>query len=138
MGYEILDHTADAKFRATGVTKSEAFSEAVKAFGDIVGTEPDAGEYRHSIELGSENLEALLFDLLDQLIFLQDTEEVAVCHAEDLEIREEGDGFYLDATVWVDPITAGMSLLDIKGPTYSDMVVDFRDGGWVVEAVLDI
>ncbi len=138
MSYEILEHTADVKFRATGKTKDEVFSSAVKAFGEVVGTDPEAGEYRHSIKVEAENLDALLFDLMDELIFLQDTENVAVCHAEDLEVEERGDGFTLKATIWVDPITRGMSLLDIKGPTYSEMLVDHRDGHWVIETVLDI
>ncbi len=139
MSYEILEHTADAKFRSEGDSKSEAFSGAVKAFGEIVGTDPGAGEYRHSIEIESENLESLLFDLMDELILLQDTENVAVCHAEDMEVEELDSGFRLEADVWVDPITKGMSLLDIKGPTYSEMSVDYvQNEGWVIEAVLDI
>ncbi len=142
MSYEILEHTADAKFRATGKTKEEVFSNAIKAFADVVGADPEAGEYRHSIEVEAENLDALLFDLMDELIFLQDTENVAVCHADEVNYRDPDDAAHgrhkLETTVWVDPITRGMSLLDIKGPTYSDMVVDHRDGQWVIEAVLDI
>ena len=138
MSYEILEHTADVKFKAAGASLEEAFSEAVKAFGEIVGTDPEAGDTRHKIEVESESQESLLFDFLDKLIFLQDTEGVAVCHAEDLEIDEVGDGYVLKAIIWTDVITSGMSLLDIKAPTYNEMVVDFQDREWVVQAVLDI
>jgi Archease protein family (DUF101/UPF0211). len=58
MSYEILSHSADEKFRATGESLEEAFSEAVKAFGEIVGSDPEAGEYNHTIEVESENQEA--------------------------------------------------------------------------------
>lgn len=88
MSYEILDHTADAKFRATGDSVEEAFSEVVKAFGDIVGTDPEAGNTRHNVKVEAENYEALLFDFLDELIYLQDANNIAVCHAEDLEVEE--------------------------------------------------
>lgn len=139
MTYEILDHTADAKFRAVGDTLEKAFSEAVKAFGEIVGSDPEAGDTRHSIEIESENRESLLFDFLDELVLLQDTEGVAVCHAEELEIRETENGYSLNATVWTDNITAGMNLLDIKAPTYNEMEATYYEGeGWVVQAVLDI
>lgn len=139
MSYEILDHTADAKFRATGESLEEAFSQSVKAFAEIVGTEPKAGDTRHKIEVKSENQEALLFDFLDELIFLQDSKSIAVCHTDDLEIEEIGDDYRLTATIWTDVITEEMKLLDIKAPTYNEMNVDYqKEGGWIVEAVLDI
>lgn len=137
--HEILEHSADEKFRATGDSLEEAFSEAVKAFGEIVGSDPEAGEYSHEIEVESENTEALLFDFLDRLIFLQDTESVAVCHAKELSIEEENQEVYrLEATISVDPIDREQSFQDIKAPTYNEMRVDYEDGEWIVEAVLDI
>jgi len=80
MSYEILDHPADAKFKARGDSMEESFSESVKAFAEIVGTDPEAGNTRHKIEIESENSEALLFDFLDELIFVQDTNGVVVSH----------------------------------------------------------
>jgi SHS2 domain-containing protein len=139
MSYDILDHTADAKFRATGDSLEQAFSESVKAFAEIVGTDPEAGDTRHEIKVESENSEALLFDFLDELIFLQDANNIAVCHAEEIMIDEAGDGYSLEATIWTDVITSDMDLLDIKAPTYNEMDVDYQKGeGWVIEAVLDI
>ncbi len=137
MSYEILEHTADEKFRAVGDDLEEAFSETVRAFSEVVGG--GGGEYHHDIEVESENLEALLFDFLDELIFLQDSEGVLVSHAEELEIEDTEEGFRLAATILVDPITSGMTGLDIKGPTYSEMKVDYERGkGWVIETVLDV
>lgn len=139
MSYKILDHPADAKFRAKGDSMEEAFSEGVKAFAEIVGTDPEAGDTRHKIEVESENSEALLFDFLDKLIFLQDANNVAVSHTEDLQIEEIEDGYKLNATIWTDVITSDMNLLDIKAPTYNEMKVDYEKGeGWIIEAVLDI
>lgn len=139
MSYEILDHTADAKFRAKGDSMEEAFSESVKAFAEIVGTDPKAGDTRHKIEVNSENSEALLFDFLDELIFIQDANNVAVSHTDDLQIEELEEGYKLSATIWTDVITEGMNLLDIKAPTYNEMEVDYQKGdGWITQAVLDI
>lgn len=139
MSYDILEHTADAKFRAVGENVEEAFSEAVKAFAEIVGSDPGAGAVRHKVETRSENYDALLFDFLDELIYLQDTEDVAVTHVDELTITDQDDKHRLEAVIWTDPITAGMSLLDVKAPTYNEMKVDYEKGeGWTVEAVLDI
>lgn len=141
MGYEILDHPADAKFRSTGDTLEEAFEDAVRAFAEITGGE--GGKHRHSIEIESESHEALLFDFMDELIFLQDTENVVISRPEEVEIEELGEepdkNYRLAATVWTNPITSATSALDIKGPTYSEMEVDYiQDEGWIITAVLDI
>ncbi len=137
MPYEILEHSADEKFRATGEDLEEAFSAAVEAFSDIVGG--DSGQTQHDIEVESENLEALLFDFLDKLIFLQDTRGVVISYAEKMEIEELEDGYRLNAEVLTDPLSGGTTALDIKAPTYNEMKVDYEDGtGWVLEAVLDV
>ncbi|WP_414836853.1 archease [Candidatus Nanohalococcus occultus] len=137
MSYEILDHTADVKFKAKGDSLNEVFSESVKAFADIVGG--GGGATGHTVKVESENLDALLFDFLDELIFLQETENVAVGGPKEVEIEELENGYGIEATVWTDPITSQQGLLDIKAPTYSEMKVDYIKGeGWEIVAVLDI
>lgn len=139
MSYEILDHTADVKFRAVGNSLENTFSDTVKAFAEIVGVSPDAGEVRHSVKIESESHESLLFDFLDRLVYLQDTEGVAVCHAKELDIEELDKGYRLEAVLWTQPIVDGMNLLDIKAPTYNEMEATYKSGeGWILQAVLDI
>ncbi|MFO7793918.1 MAG: archease [Candidatus Nanohaloarchaea archaeon] len=135
--FEILEHSADEKFHAEGESKEEAFSEAVKAFAEIVGGDTH-GQYHHKIEVESENLEALLYDFLDELVFLQDSETVVISYAEELEVEEKRDSWTIKATIVVDNITSDMSLLDIKSPTYNEMKVDYQDKKWILEAVLDV
>lgn len=137
MSYEILEHSADEKFRAQGETLDEAFSEAVKAFSEIVNG--GGGMYTHSIEVESENLEALLFDFIDELIKLQDIEDVVVSHAKNLEYTELEDSHRIEADILVDTIDLEEQPLDIKAPTYNEMKVDYIKGeGWTLDAVLDI
>ncbi len=100
----------------------------------------ETGTSRHSIEIESEGLEPLLFDLLDELIFLQDTENVVVSHARNLELEELENGWKLSADIMTDRITPETNLMDIKGPTYSEMKVDYSndESAWVIQAVIDI
>lgn len=146
MGYEILEHTADIKFRATGKTLEDAFSESVKAFSTVVG-DGEKGHVAHSVDVESENLEALLFDFMDELIFLQDTEGVIVCEAENMEIEDREHGYRLKADILTDTLSPGGDYLDIKGPTYNEMKVEHESttgedepakSEWVIETVLDI
>lgn len=136
--YKILEHSADEKFHAEGSTKEEAFMEAVNAFSEIVGGDTE-GMYSHTIQVEAESLESLFFDFLDRLIFLQDTEQVVISHPTEAEIEQRNnDDWKLEMTVLVDNITADMDPLDIKAPTYNEMKVDYKDGIWSLEAVLDV
>jgi len=137
MSYEIKDHPADAKFRVVADSKEEAFKEVVDAFSDIVGGE--AGKQVHTIKVESEGLKPLLFDFLDELIFLQDTENVVVSHAESLNLESLENGWRIEADIKVDIITSELHFMDVKGPTYNEMKVNYEEGeGWVLEAVIDI
>lgn len=137
MSYEILEHTADAKFEARGDTLEAAFSEAVKAFAEIVGG--GGGSTEHTIKVESESHESLLFDFIDELIFLQETENVAIARPEEISIEELEDSYKLEATLWTNPINSQQGLMDIKAPTYSEMEVDYVKGeGWKLVTVMDI
>lgn len=139
MSYEILKHPSDAKFRAIGKTLEDAFKEATKAFSEIVGEDPESGETRHKTNIESENQQALLYDYLNRLVFIQDANGVAVTHAKNLSIEEKKEGYKLEGAVYVDDLDPGRSYMDIKSPTYNQMKVDYQQGeGWILEAVLDI
>lgn len=134
MTYEILEHTADVGFRATGETLAEAFESATRAFAEIVSYEnPPEAEDELRVEVEAEDVEALLFDYLARLIYVQDVEGVVVVDA-DAEATE--DPPRVEATLHVAPTRRGF--MDIKAPTYSEMSVEEDDEGWTLEAVLDI
>lgn len=139
MTYEILAHPADVKFRTHGATLEDAFAEVVPAIADLVGG-PDESRQRtvtRDIELAARNLEALLFDFLDQLILFQDLDGVVVTRATDLRIERTDAGYQIAAVIEAVPIPPEQPRLDIKAPTYSQMRVEQTDG-WTIEAVLDV
>lgn len=135
MTYELLDHTADVGFRATGETLAEAFESATQAFADIVAYEdkPEPTDELR-VEAEADDPEALLFDYLDRLIYTQDVEGVVVV---DADVEADQRSFCLDAVLRITPI-GDEAYLDIKAPTYSEMLAEKDDGGWALEAVLDI
>lgn len=62
-----------------------------------------------------------------------------VSHARNLSLEELENGWKLSAEIMTDRITSETNLMDIKGPTYSEMQVGYVDGeGWVIQAVMDI
>lgn len=137
MGYELLSHPADVRFRATGPTLAEAFVSAVDAFADLAGG-PAEGDERRRVRVESEDREALLFDFLGDLILHQEVEGVAVVGAEAASVERGDDGYVLEATVVGAPIDPESPLFDIKSPTYNGMRVEETDDGWALEATLDV
>lgn len=137
MSYVLLDHVADVKFRAEGGTLAEALGSAVDAFADITGGENLDADDTRSVEVEAENLEALLFDFLDRLIYLQEVDGVAVVGSSEVSLHEAGEELAVRAELDTATIEDETALLDIKAPTYSEMRVEESDG-WTVEAVLDV
>ncbi|HIH23715.1 TPA: archease [Candidatus Woesearchaeota archaeon] len=136
--YELLDHTADAKFRAFGLTKEEAFANALRGMVAIV-TPPEAlgTEAVFHISVRAGRLESLLFDFIDEILFLYDTEKFLPSIAEALTIVERDGKFVLDATLRGECPTKISG--NLKAVTYSDMIcAEQPDGTWLVQVVIDI
>ena len=75
--YELIDHTADIGIKAYGDNLSEAFAHAAEGMFDIITDSSQIeskGEYK--IELSSDDLEQLLVDWLDELLYLQGAENL--------------------------------------------------------------
>jgi SHS2 domain-containing protein len=138
MSYELRDHTADVAVEATGPTLESVFAAAGDGMAAAMCEDvPDSGE-RFEFEVRAESREALLFDYLDQLIYERDVRAVLPVDNE-VEIREEdGDTeWLLEGSARGVPL-AKISAREIKAVTYSEMVLEERDGEWRAYVVLDV
>lgn len=138
MNYRLLEHTADAKFQAWGTTMEEAFAAAVQGM-TAIAADPDAlGTQRCiPISIRSKTVENLLFDLLDEILFLRDTEKFLPARADALTIAKQNGLYTLDAMLIGDDAKKWPA--NLKAVTYSEMVVEERpDGSWFIQAVIDI
>ena len=137
MKYELLDHTADAKFRAYGQTRDEVFSNAVQGMTAIIADPQMLGTTQTlHVSIKSKTLQNLLFDLLDEILFLHDTEKFLPARADHLTIVERDEHFVLDATLVGDDAQKWPG--NLKAVTYSDMIVEEQADGWLIQAVIDI
>jgi SHS2 domain-containing protein len=138
MGYTLLDHTSEIGFEAAGKTLEAAFSNAGKAVFDIM---TDTGKLSRDTEttftVESENLEALLFDFVDELIYLSQADRLLLRDF-DTSITETADGYRLACTGAGQPIDDQSRLQEIKAPTYSDIIVDERAEGWYLRMFVDV
>ena len=95
MKYRLLEHTADAMVEVHGKTMADLFSNAAYAmFDQITDIRKVRPKGELKIMLKAETREQLLVDFLQELLFVNDTEDLVFC-----EFDITTDGRTLEAVV---------------------------------------
>lgn len=137
--YEYIDHTADLKVRAYGKTLEEAFANAaIGGFDFLTDTSKIKKNIERNISIKSKRIEALLYDFIEQLLFLLDTEGFIISGFKVMKIKENKGEFSLQCTALGDSYKNYEVKGDIKAITYSEMLIKEESDGFVIEAVFDI
>jgi SHS2 domain-containing protein len=143
MPYEYLEDfgTADIAFQATGRDLPELFMAAADATMNVMIDNLDGIEPRETlqIELSNDNIDLLLFDLLQELIFLKDAERLLL-RVREVQIAERNENYFVKATAEGEPLDAERhhQRADVKAVTLHDFSVERTDGGWKARVLLDI
>jgi SHS2 domain-containing protein len=143
MPYRYLEEigTADIAFEATGRDLPELFSDAADATTNVMIDNIEAIQPRQTrqIELSNEKLDMLLFDLLQELIFLKDADRLLL-RMREVHIHEKDETYFLKATAKGEPLDAERhhQRADVKAVTLHGFSVDKADDGWKAQALLDI
>lgn len=88
--FEYFEHTADVGIRAWGRTLEEAFGDAaVGLIANMVDTSAAKAVGEARIEVDAENVERLLYQFLDEVLYLFQTRFWVVTHV-DVHLHEEG------------------------------------------------
>lgn len=138
--YEFFEHTADAKFRAYGKTLEESFRNAARACFAIV-TDVDLVKpiQEFPIEVNAKRLEAALFDFLDELLFLLDTEGFLLHDCRQMKIEKKTDGSYHICCVVVGDYHKSYDVsCNVKAVTYNDMKIEKSPDGYMMQVVVDL
>lgn len=135
--FEILDHTSEVRFRSYGDSLEEAFENAGRAtFAIMTDLDDITPDESLEIDIEAESRESLLFDFIDRLIYLRDTEFMLFTDF-DLSITATEDGYHLTGTATGCDLE-GIAAQDVKAVTYSDMEITEDDGTYSTHVVLDV
>nr|SVE94614.1 EOG090X0IKX [Simocephalus serrulatus] len=138
--YEYLDHTADVQLHAWGDSLEEAFEQCTEAmFGYM--TEIDKVDIleKHEIEAKGEDIQSLLFHLLDEFLFLFSADPFFI--ARKVKITSfDRQNFTMRATGYgeVFNLKKHPQGTEVKAITYSNMQVFDSEKVHEVYVIIDI
>ncbi|ELZ07052.1 hypothetical protein C479_15642 [Halovivax asiaticus JCM 14624] len=136
MPYELRPHTADVAVAATGRTLSAVFEATADGLAAASCDElVDSGE-QLDITVSAESLEALLFEYLDELIYVRDVELVLPVDHE-VSIAERAGGWELEGRARGIPLDE-IDAREVKAVTYADMRIEETAAGWEAYVVFDV
>jgi tRNA nucleotidyltransferase (CCA-adding enzyme) len=135
--FETFEHGADVGVRGFGGTVAEAFEEAARALASVVvDLSTVERDCEVDIECSAEDLELLLLDFLNELVFQMSAHGlVFTC----FEVRI--DGLHLRARAFGERVELArhQPAVEVKGATCTELSVAQReDGVWVAQCVVDV
>jgi SHS2 domain-containing protein len=143
MPFEFLDEIAiaDVAFRAWGETVEQMFVAAAEATMNVMVADLEKIERLESrkIEIKSDALDMLLFNLLQEIIFFKDAEQLLL-RIEDAQVERENELYSVKATGWGEKIDPGRHelIVDVKAVTLHRFKVEQTRRGWETFIILDI
>ena len=143
MPYTYLEEigTADIAFEATGRDLPELFRDAADATTNVMIDNIEAIQPRETrrIELSNAMIDMLLFDFLQELIFLKDAERLLL-RIREVQINKRDENYFLKATVEGETLDAERhhQRADVKAVTLHNFSVEPVDSGWKARVLLDI
>jgi SHS2 domain-containing protein len=127
--HEWRSHTAEVELYIEAPTEDGVFAEAADALGRLVERDRGGVATSHELELEARDRGALLVDLLEELIYLADSEgfvpdEATIELGDNLRVRVDG------RRTEIEPL--------VKAATYHGLEFARRGETWQARVVLDV
>lgn len=143
MGYRFLEDVtlADIAFEATGRDLPELFQAASEATLKAMVENPEAVESREErqIQVCGQELDLLLYQLLQELVFFKDAEQLML-RVEAVQLQSGENGYVLTARARGEKLDPRRHELgaDVKAVTLHKFTLEKTDAGWTARVILDV
>jgi len=140
-GFRFLEHMSDAFIEAWGDSFEEAYVEAAKAFYELVSSMSGVeARVERVVEAEGRDLQELLYDMLEKLIILFDSEGFLASRIEVEELRLGAGENRLRLRLLGEPYDPGRHRhgIHVKAVTYHLMEVRSEDSREILRFLLDI
>lgn len=135
--FEIIDHTADIGIVAYGADIKQVFANAALGLFNLMADLDNLKEdTKRQIELSAEDVEVLLVEWLNELIYISDVEHIIFKRFEINELSNT----QLRAICFGEKIKSGQHKLkrEIKAATYHMLRLNKENGSYKVQIIFDI
>jgi SHS2 domain-containing protein len=95
---------------------------------------------KKQVRIKAKDKEGLLYNFLEELLFLLDSENFALSKIKNIEISAKNDKCELKAEVFGDNATQYKFFGDVKAATYNEMFIkqDKKTKRFIIQAVVDM
>ena len=135
--FRYIEHPSDVGFEAYGTTLEELFANAAIAmYGFMTDIDAIEAETERAVTIQAEDLYSLMFDWLDELLFLFDSDSLVM---KEFDITVDASRFRITGKCLggtFDPERHDAGII-IKAVTYNMMEVKKNDK-WHAQVVLDV
>jgi SHS2 domain-containing protein len=138
MNFKFLEHTADIKFQAFGTSMEKAFENSALAIFNSMSSEKIKPVIKKEIEVKGNDLENLLYNFLEELLFLLDSKNFFVSKTKIKISLNKSKKWVLKAKIFGDNAKKYETKIDVKAVTYNEMFVKKIGKNWVCQVVLDV
>lgn len=136
--FKFLEHTADVKFQAFGSTLEKAFSNSALALAEVMTKKTKIkSKIKKEIKVSGKDNSRLLYNFLEEFLFLFDSEGFILSKIEKLNIKEDRK-IKLEAEVSGDNVRNYKISQDVKAITYNSMFIRKEKGKFIIQVVLDV
>ena len=138
--FETFEHKADVGIRGFGKSKEEAFAECAKAMFSVMADLEKVGSgEKFDIEIETNDIESLLVDYLNHLLYLRDVNEMLFSRF-DLYITKDGGEWKLNGKAFGEKINKKEHGIksDVKAASYHQLKVEEKNGKWLAQCVVDV
>jgi len=135
--FEIIDHTADIGIVVHGADIKQVFANAALGLFNLMADLDNLKEdTRREIKLSAEDVEVLLIEWLNELIYISEVEHIIFKKFEIDELSNTN----LKATCFGEKIKPGQHRLkrEIKAATYHMLRINKENGSYKVQIIFDI
>jgi SHS2 domain-containing protein len=135
--YELFEHTADLGLRVRAPDLNSLFADAARGLCAMVVENPDDVRpvASRTIEIAGTGRDYLLFDWLNELLYLCDTQHLVFSECA-VEVSETG----LKALVQGEQLDPARHrpTHEVKAITYHHLKLEQTADGWLAEVIVDI
>lgn len=135
MPYEILSHTADTGVEATNSIFAGLIADLATGMFALMAESVPEGDLEVEIEMSATTPEDLVVDLLSELLYRSEVEDV---HLGGFEVEAKGELDFVARARGVPLSQIELTGPPIKGVTYHQVSVEQTDDGWRARVYFDV